>query len=274
MSIGKELRMNHLFNPQSGRMVLITMDHGVCVSPMKEISRPAEMVEKFVEGGAEAILVTPGIARRVYPKLLGSGTSLIMRMDGTATSIGPDLTNDALICTTSGALRMGADGVASLGVIGVERETELSHKIAMLADECDELGMPLVVEMVPAEKLAYMYDTTSHRQWPSQTEVVKYGARVSVELGADIVKGFYTGDKESFREVLDYCPAPYLVLSGPAAGDPEIFLGFVRDAIDCGAKGVSVGRNVWTHPRPERMVRALCRIVHEDASVASVMKEL
>jgi DhnA family fructose-bisphosphate aldolase class Ia len=274
MSIGKELRLNHLFNPQSKRMVLITMDHGVCVSPMKEIANPPAMVEQFVAGGADAILVTPGIAKRVYPKLLGSRTSLIIRMDGTATSIGPDLTNDALICTVEGAMRLGADGIAALGVIGVERESELSHKIAMLAVECDRLALPLVTEMVPADKLAYMYATKMNRQWPSQTESVKYGARVSVELGADVVKGFYTGDKESFREVLDYCNAPYLVLSGPAADDPEVFLGFIKDAIDCGAAGVSVGRNVWTHSHPAKMVRALCRIVHENASVASVMKDL
>jgi DhnA family fructose-bisphosphate aldolase class Ia len=274
MGIGKELRLNHIFNPQSKRMVLITMDHGVCVSPMKEIANPPALVEQFVAGGADAILVTPGIAKRVYPKLLGSRTSLIIRMDGTATSIGPDLTNDALICTAQGALRLGADAIATLGVIGVERESELSHKIAMLAVECDALGMPVVAEMVPAEKLAYMYADKADRQWPSQSEVIKYGARVAVELGADIVKGFYTGDKNSFREVLDYCPAPYLVLSGPAAGDPEIFLGFVKDAMDCGASGVSVGRNVWTYPQPAKMVRALGRIVHENASVASAMKEL
>lgn len=274
MNVGKELRMNHLFHPHSKRMVLITMDHGVCVNPMPEISRPAELVEQFVEGGADAVLVTPGIAKRIYTRLLGSRTCLMMRMDGTATSIGPDLTNDALICTAEGALRLGADAIATLGVIGVERESELSHKIAMLAVECDALGMPVVAEMVPAEKLAYMYADKAARQWPSQKEVIKYGARVAVELGADIVKGFYTGDKDSFREVLDYCPAPYLVLSGPAAGDPEVFLGFVKDAIDCGASGVSVGRNVWTYPQPARMVRALRRIVHENATVALAMKEL
>jgi len=274
MNIGKELRLNHLFHPQSKRMVLITMDHGICVSPMKEISKPEVMVERIVEGGADAILITPGIAKRVYPKLIGSRTSLMIRVDGTATSIGPDLTNDALICTAEGALRLGADGIATLGVIGVPREAELSHKIAMLSVECDRLGLPLVAEMVPTDKLAYMFEAKQNRQWPSQAELVKYGSRVAVELGADVVKGFYTGDKESFREVLDYCPAPYLVLSGPAAGDPEVFLQFIKDALDCGASGVSVGRNVWTYPQPSKMVRALCRLVHENASVASAMKEL
>ena len=122
------------------------------------------------------------------------------------------------------------------------------------------------------------YDTQfadrADRQWPDNVEIVKYCARVGAELGADIFKGYYTGDPNSFREVVEYCPVPYVLLAGPAAGDVEVFLSFVKEAIDCGAAGVSVGRNVFAHPDPAAMTRALCRIVHEDASVQSVMKDL
>lgn len=274
MSAGKEMRMGRLFNPESKRMVLVTVDHGICIKPMKEINDPAMVVRKAVEGGADAVLLTPGIARLAYREIVGSGTSLMLRIDGTATSIGPDLTDDRLVCSVEYGLRMGADAVATFGVIGIPREVQLSRKIGMTADECDRWGMPMLTEMIPAEILSHQFEDRAKRKWPSDPEVVKFSARVAAELGADILKGYYTGDPRTFREVMEYCPVPYVVLSGPASDDPEVFLKFVRQAIECGASGVSVGRNVWTHEDPAAMTRALCRIVHEGASVEEAMKEL
>ena len=274
MSVGKEMRMSKLFNPKSNRMVLVTMDHGICINPMKEISNPSTIVQKIVEGGADALLLTPGIAKCAYKELLGSGTSLMLRIDGTATSIGPDLTNDELIYSVEGALRMGAEAVATFGVIGVPREAQLSKKNGKVSEDCETWGMPLMIEMIPEEMLRHQFADRAERRWPSDPEVVKYSARVAAELGADIVKGYYTGDKDTFREVVEYCPVPYVVLSGPASGDPETLLRFVRDAMDCGAKGVSMGRNVWTYKDPTSLIRAICQIVHEDASVEEALKEL
>ena len=274
MGVGKEMRMSRLVNPKSKRMVLVTMDHGICVNPMKEINNPSGVVGKIVEGGADALLLTPGITKCTYKNLLGSETSLMLRIDGTATSIGPDLTNDELIYSLEGALCMGADAVATFGVIGVPREAQLSKKNGRVSESCETWGMPLMIEMVPEEMLRHQFADRVERRWPSDPEVVKYSARVAAELGADIVKGYYTGDKDTFREVIEYCPVPYVVLGGPASGDPEVLLRFVRDAIDCGAGGVSMGRNVWTYIDPASLIRAICQIVHEDTSVEEALKEL
>jgi fructose-bisphosphate aldolase/2-amino-3,7-dideoxy-D-threo-hept-6-ulosonate synthase len=272
MNIGKEMRMGRLFNPKSGRIVLVTMDHGICINPMKEISHPEEVAQQVIEGGADALLVTPGIARCVYKVLRGTDTSLMLRIDGTATSIGPDLTNDELIYSVEGALRMGADGVATFGVIGVPREAQLSKKNGYAAEQCELWGMPMMTEMIPPEILTHQFKTRAERKWPSDPEIVKYSARVAAELGADIVKGYYTGDKETFREVIDYCPVPYIVLSGPASGDVEVLLNFIRDTLDCGAAGVTMGRNIWTYKDPAVLIRAICRLVHDDASVEEALK--
>jgi fructose-bisphosphate aldolase/2-amino-3,7-dideoxy-D-threo-hept-6-ulosonate synthase len=131
-----------------------------------------------------------------------------------------------------------------------------------------------MTEVIPNEILMHQFQDRADRKWPSDPGIVKYSARVAAELGADIVKGYYTGDSKTFKEVIEYCPVPYVVLSGPAGGDPEIFLRFVQEAIDCGASGVSVGRNVWTYPDPTAMTRAICRLVHEEASVEQALKEL
>lgn len=274
MNIGKEMRMSRLFHRESKRMVLITIDHGICINPMQEINDPAAVVRKVAAGGADAVLLTPGIARLACRELMGTDTSLMVRIDGTATSIGPDLTNDELISSVESALRIGAEAVATFGVIGVPREAQLSHKIGMVSDECDRWGMPHMTEVVPNEILTHQFQDRADRRWPSDPEIVKYSARVAAELGADIVKGYYTGEAGTFTEVIEYCPVPYVVLSGPAGGDPEVFLRFVQQAMECGAAGVSVGRNVWTYPDPTAMTRAICRLVHEDASVEQALKEL
>jgi fructose-bisphosphate aldolase/2-amino-3,7-dideoxy-D-threo-hept-6-ulosonate synthase len=274
MDVGKEMRISRLFDPKSKRMVLVTMDHGICVNPMKEINNPSGVVRKIVEGGADALLLTPGIAKCAYKNLLGSNTSLMIRIDGTATSIGPDLTNDELIYSVEGALRMGADAVATFGVIGVPREAQLSRKNGKVNEDCEMWDMPLMIEMVPEEMLRHQFANRVERRWPSDPEVVKYSARVAAELGADIVKGYYTGDKDTFREVIEYCPVPYVVLGGPASGDPEVLLEFVHDAMDCGAAGTSMGRNVWTYKDPAALVRAICQIVHQDACLEEALKEL
>lgn len=274
MSQGKEMRLGRLFNPKSGRMVLVTMDHGICINPMKEISNPGAIVRQAVEGGADAILLTPGIARVTYKELVGSNTSLMLRIDGTATSIGPDLTNDKLIYSVEGALRMGADAVATFGVIGVPREAQLSHKIGQVVEDCEILGIPMMEEVIPSEIINHQFADRAKRKWPQNPEIVKYSARVAAELGADIIKGYYTGNHKTFREVIDYCPMPYVVLSGPASDDMETFLSFISEAMDCGAKGVSVGRNVWTHKNPIALTRAICQIVHGGISVEKALKEI
>ena len=274
MNMGKEIRMARLFNSKSKRMVLITMDHGICCNPMKEIEDPVAVVRQIVKGGADAVLLTPGIARCAYKELVGKETSLMVRVDGTATSIGPDLTNDELICSPEGALCMGADAVATFGVIGVPREAQLSHKISEAAESYERLGMPMMTEMVPAELLKHQFEDRAERRWPSDPEIVKYSARVAAELGADIVKGYYTGNPETFREVIKYCPVPYVVLGGPASNDPEVLLKFIREAMDCGTVGVSMGRNVWTYKDPAALIRAICMIVHEDASVEKALEQI
>ena len=274
MNLGKEIRMGKLFNGKSKKMVLVTMDHGICISPMKEMGEPKKVVSQIVEGGADAMLLTPGIAKYVSKELAGK-MPLIMRIDGTATSIGTDLTKDELFCSVEHALSLGADAVATFGVIGVAKESELSAKIGKVSEDCEKFGIPQLAEMCPEDMLQNQFsDRVAKREWPSDAEVIKYSARVAVELGTDIVKGYYTGDPGTFREVIQYCPAPYVVLGGPASNDPEVFLKFIKDAMDCGAAGVSVGRNVWAYKDPAAMTKAICRIVHDGASAEEALKEL
>jgi len=109
---------------------------------------------------------------------------------------------------------------------------------------------------------------------PFDSKFVKLAARVGAELGADIIKTFYTGDATTFREVTESCPVPVVIAGGPKVDNVRQVLEVVRDALDAGAIGIAFGRNVWRHENPVAMVRALRRIIHEDASVDDVIEML
>jgi fructose-bisphosphate aldolase/2-amino-3,7-dideoxy-D-threo-hept-6-ulosonate synthase len=103
---------------------------------------------------------------------------------------------------------------------------------------------------------------------------VKLAARVGAELGADIVKTNYTGDIDSFREVVEGCLAPVVIAGGPAKGHEKEFLETVWGAMQAGAAGTSIGRNVFQARDPMKMVEAVSKLVHEETSVDEALKEL
>ena len=102
---------------------------------------------------------------------------------------------------------------------------------------------------------------------------VKLAARIGAEMGADFVKTNYTGDPESFAEVVEGCPAPVLIAGGSKADDKEMFE-TIEGAIKAGAKGLSIGRNAFQHKNPSLFVKAACAIVHEDASAREALAML
>jgi len=121
--------------------------------------------------------------------------------------------------------------------------------------------MPLMAEMYPREKNL-------------DPDVVARAARIAFEVGADIVKTFYTGEGESFRAVVQSCPLPILILGGPKVESDEQLLRMVRDALDAGAAGIAFGRNVWQRDNPVAAVKALRAMVHEGSSVEEALRVL
>ena len=124
--------------------------------------------------------------------------------------------------------------------------------LADIARECDRLGMPL---------LAIIYPNGFDNDF--DVKYVKHAARIAAELGADIVKTFYTGSKETFQEVIEGSPLPVMLSGGDKTDNPLDFLGVLKTCIDAGGRGVAVGRNVWQADNPVKMLQAVKRVVHE-----------
>ena len=127
-----------------------------------------------------------------------------------------------------------------------------------VAEKASYWGIPLLAMIYPrGERIKYEYDP----------EAIKHAARLGAELGADMVKVSYTGDPDSFREVVKGCDVPVIIAGGPKMESDRAVLEMVKGAMESGAAGISIGRNVFQHSNPTRMVAALAMVVHQGASV-------
>jgi fructose-bisphosphate aldolase/2-amino-3,7-dideoxy-D-threo-hept-6-ulosonate synthase len=106
------------------------------------------------------------------------------------------------------------------------------------------------------------------------TETITASCRIASDGGADYFKAFYTGDPDSFRTLIDYCSVPVLVLGGPKTDSDRDVLTMVRNAMDAGAVGITMGRNIWGHDNVAGMTRALAAIIHDNASVETAYRHL
>ena len=261
MSIGKSIRMERIVDRKSGRSVIVPMDHGVTLGPIRGLVDMQRAVNAVAEGGANAVLVHKGIViagHRGYGKDIG----LIIHLSA-STSLGPDPLNKVTVATVEEAMRLGADAVSMHVNVGAENEADMLVELGETAMVCEEWGIPFLAMMYPrGEKVKNEHDV----------EVVKHVARIGAELGADIIKTNYTGDPETFKEVVQGCPVPVIIAGGPKMNTDAEVLKMVEDAVASGAAGVSIGRNVFQHDNPANMTIAISRIVHEGVSAEEAME--
>ena len=261
--LGKPIRLERIINRETGKSVVVPMDHGVTVGPIPGIVNMQEMVNAVAEGGANAVLGHMGVPLYGHRRY-GQDVGLILHLSG-STVWSPDPNAKVLVNTVENALANGADCVSVHINIGAANESVMLKDLGDVSVACMRWGMPL---------LAMMYTRGAKFKSETSVEGVRHAARIAAELGADIVKVSYTGSPRTFAKVVDGCPIPILIAGGEKArNDPEI-LKAVRGSLDAGGAGVSIGRNAFQHKRPVRFVRAVCAMVHDDASVQDAMKIL
>ncbi|MCJ7772203.1 MAG: 2-amino-3,7-dideoxy-D-threo-hept-6-ulosonate synthase [Desulfobacterales bacterium] len=261
-NIGKSIRMERIMNRNTGKTVIVPMDHGVSVGPIEGLIDMSKTVNMVAEGGANAVLGHIGLPRyghRHYGKDIG----LILHLSA-STTLSPIPNKKVLVNTVENALRFGADGVSIHINIGDDEEAQMLNDFGKIAVECSYWGMPLIAMMYPRGKKI---------KNENDLEVVKIAARVGAELGADFVKTNYTGDPDSFAKVIEGCPAPVLIAGGGKLNEKEMFE-TIEGAMKAGAKGLSIGRNVFQHKNPALFVKAACAMVHENITAKEALKIL
>jgi class I fructose-bisphosphate aldolase len=261
--IGKDIRLERIINRNSGKTVIVPMDHGVSSGPILGISNMKEAMSQVAEGGANAVVVHKGQVARGHRKS-GRDMGLIVHLSA-STSLSPEPNAKTLVCTVEEAIKLGADGISIHVNIGNGREGEMLEDFGKVAQAASEWGIPLLAMIYPrGEKIRAEYDP----------QAVKHAARLGAELGADVVKVSYTGSPETFKEVIQGCHVPVIIAGGPKMNSDRETLEMVKGAITAGAAGTSIGRNVFQHSNPTRIVGALALVVHENADIEEALAYL
>ncbi len=259
MNIGKTRRLRKIMQ-QDNRTVIVPMDHGVTIGPIKGIVNMQDITDKLVRGNADAILVHKGIAKRVDTGKAG----LIVMLSG-MTNLGPNINAKVQVCSVEEAIRLGADAVSVHVNVGAQDEDKMIQNLGKVSEECDLFGIPL---------LAMMYPRGPKIPNEHAPDAVAHAARIGAELGADIIKTNYTGSIDSFRSVIEGCPVPVVIAGGPKCKSPDEVLQTTFDALQAGASGLSIGRNIFQCDRPTQITKALSSIVHQNATVEEALKIL
>lgn len=274
MRLGKELRLTRIIRPEDNRSVVVAADHGMALGPIKGIINLEETLKNIVKGGPDAVMLTPGSMNRLGYLFKGrSAPGLIMRIDwtnvvrpATYKVLPPRRPTHILLANVKDALHIGADAVMGFFFLGYENDEHEARDyeiIAKLAQECEDVGMPLMVETIP------LGPRVTGANYP---DLLALAVRMSIEAGADALKIPYSQDKETFSKVVKAAGgAPVFVLGGSKAISDREPLEMLVEALEVGATGVVYGRNVIQSPDPAKMLKMIKAIVHEGKSIGEAL---
>jgi fructose-bisphosphate aldolase, class I len=266
---GVELRKHRVLNAQTGKAVIVAIDHGLFIGPLPGVERAADCIDRLLPGHPDAIQMTPGITRANIRKFFGKNKpAVVVRLD--ATNIwrkkpSPIEGYYARVATVRDAVQLGADAVVTFLFAGYDtdaQEAENLEALGMMAADAREFGIPFIVEPLAIQKGANVV---------RDFEIMKLIVRMASEIGADLIKADYPENRGQFEELVSIASAPILVRGGPKMDSDRDMLRMVKDATGCGAAGLVFGRNVWQHERPASILNALTAIVHEGVSVEKAL---
>ena len=261
MNVGKSIRMEKIFDRRTRKTVMVPMDHGITLGPVKGLVNVKDIMRCAIDGGANALIMHKGIVKDCYINCPKTSGLIIHLSASTSLSVDPDY--KVLITTPDEALKLGADAVSVHVNIGSEHEYQMLLDTGLVSKQCEELGLPLLAMMYPRGK-------NIHNQYDA--DLIAHVCRVGAEMGADVVKTNYTGDPDSFKRVVRGCPVPVLAAGGLRTSTDLELLENIAGAMEAGAGGVAIGRNVFMHENPSAMVRKICSVVHDNLSPDEAIK--
>jgi putative autoinducer-2 (AI-2) aldolase len=240
---GMKNRLGRIFNPQSGKTVMLAFDHGYFQGPTTGLERVDVSILPLAPY-ADALMLTRGILRTVIPP--SSPNAIVMRASG-GPSILKELSNEHIAVDIEDALRMNVSAMAVQVFIGGEFETQTVNNMTRLVDMGNRYGVPVLGVTAVGKELV------------RDAKYIRLAARMCAELGAAFVKTYFVPE---FETVTASCPVPIVIAGGKKLPELEA-LQMARDAIDQGASGVDMGRNIFQSDAPVAMLSAVRKVVHE-----------
>ncbi len=274
MVTGKEVRMQRIWKHR--RAVIVPYDHGGFGGPQAGIEDLLRLTERLARTKADGILVSAGILPHIAPAVGQLG--IVARLDGGFTRFATDVSDYEQLWSVSDAVTLGADAAIVFTFVGTSVERHSLHRLGAAAVDAHARGVPLISEIIPPSLLNNHFGMTIFPK-PSKnaniSEEISRTIRIGAEAGADIIKTRYNGNPDQFRRAVKACPAKVIVAGGPlASGSDDAVLELAAECVQAEADGIIFGRTVWQHPKMEKLIAALCAIVHEEDSVTHARKLL
>jgi putative autoinducer-2 (AI-2) aldolase len=246
-----------MFSPVSHNTVMLAVDHGYFMGPTHHIEDARSTIAPLLPH-ADALALTRGILRRCVPP--DASTPIVLRVSGGATVLKEDLSDEKITTSMREATRLNASAVAMSVFVGAPHEHESLVHLGELVGQGEDVGMPVMAITAVGKELE-----------KRDARYLALACRVSAELGAHVVKTYYC---EDFSKVVNGCPVPLVVAGGPKLDSDRAALELARNAMDEGARGIDMGRNIWQSEHPVAMLRALRAVVHDRATVREALDVL
>lgn len=259
-----------LLDTDSGNAVVVALDHGIGMGAIDGFKDPKATLDAVLAGNPDGVLVGPYFAERFADTFAASSTDVLVTADFVSPSsrpgedLGPWVQQHAF--DTDRLLACDPVGVKSVLAFGRQNSQSFEQNVDYITEITESLrgtGIPHIVETV-------MWGNDVPDRFETDTEYVANACRIGWELGADILKAPYTGDRDSFEPIVQNAPVPVMILGGPSSGSVQAMLDDVSDAMAAGSRGLVMGRSVWQTEDPAAVVSALRRIVHEDEAPEAV----
>ncbi len=255
MDWGMSNRMSRMIKPESGHSVMLACDHGYFMGPTRKLEDPHKTIEPLVPY-ADTLAVTRGVLRNsVDPKW---DVPILLRVSGGVSILKDDLSDEEITTSIKEAVRLNAAAAAISIFVGTAHEKQSLVNLARLVDEGEEYGMPIMAITAVGKELE-----------KRDAKYLALACRIGAELGARIVKTYYC---DNFSKVVEGTPVPLVVAGGPKMDTEEDVFQLVYNAMEAGAIGVDMGRNIWKNDYPVAMIKGIRAIVHEEATVKEALQ--
>jgi putative autoinducer-2 (AI-2) aldolase len=241
--------MSRIFK-SDGKTVMLAIDHGYFLGPVSRLEDPKKTIEPLLPY-TDALMLTRGVLRNCVSADVN--VPVVLRASGGNSIVGKDLSNEGITVSIKDAARLNVSAVALSIYVGSGHEHQTLLNLAKLVDEGEEYGIPVLAVTAVGKELE-----------KRDAKYLSLCCRIAAELGAHFVKTYYCDD---FEKVVKTCPVPLVIAGGPKLDTEMDALHLVHRAIQSGARGVDMGRNVWQNKNPVGMIKAIRAIVHESAPV-------
>ncbi|MBN1912981.1 MAG: 3-hydroxy-5-phosphonooxypentane-2,4-dione thiolase [Candidatus Omnitrophica bacterium] len=250
MDWGMKNRMSRIFRSKNGRTVMLAVDHGYFLGPVSKLEEPRKAIEPLIPY-ADSLMLTRGLLRNCIEAK--HDIPVVLRVSGGNSIIGKDLSNEEISVSVRDAVSLNVSAVAFSVYLGAEYEHQTLINLTRLIDNANEFAVPVLAVTAVGKEL----DKRDAR-------FLSLSCRIAAELGAHIVKTYYC---EDFEKVVKSCFVPIVIAGGPKLRNELDALEMAYAAVNCGAKGVDMGRNIWQSKWPVAMISAIRSIVHDNFSV-------